>query len=126
MAGITIYEFEALVAMAPGAPDAGGFHPVPPSVFTWLESQALRAAEASESAWVRVTQRRGRKAVQVTSFVGVISSMSSSRIRYWRISGALSCVMSPDSQAATSKPNSTATCSGLNRSRKSCVRASFA
>ena len=24
MAGITIYEFEALVAMAPGAPDAGG------------------------------------------------------------------------------------------------------
>ncbi|MFN3298229.1 McrC family protein, partial [Caldimonas sp.] len=72
MAGITIYEFEALVAMAPGAPDAGGFHPVPPSVFTWLESQALRAAEASESAWVRVTQRRGRRAVQVTSFVGVI------------------------------------------------------
>lgn len=72
MAGITIYEFEALVAMAPGAPDAGGLHPVPPSVFTWLESQALRAAEASESAWVRVTQRRGRRAVQVTSFVGVI------------------------------------------------------
>lgn len=72
MAGITIYEFEALVAMAPGAPDAGGLHPVPPSVFTWLESQALSAAEAGESAWVRVTQRRGRRAVQVTSFVGVI------------------------------------------------------
>lgn len=72
MAGITIYEFEALVAMAPGASDAGGLHPVPPSVFTWLESQALRAAEAGESAWVRVTQRRGRRAVQVTSFVGVI------------------------------------------------------
>lgn len=72
MAGITIYEFEALVAMAPGAPDTGGLHPVPPSVFTWLESQALRAAEASESAWVHVTQRRGRRAVQVTSFVGVI------------------------------------------------------
>lgn len=72
MAGITIYEFEALVAMAPGAPDTGGLHPVPPSVFTWLESQALRAAEAGESAWARVTQRRGRRAVQVTSFVGVI------------------------------------------------------
>lgn len=72
MAGITIYEFEALVAMAPGAPDTVGLHPVPPSVFTWLESQALLAAEAGESAWVRVTQRRGRKAVQVTSFVGVI------------------------------------------------------
>ena len=72
MAGITIYEFEALVAMAPGAPDTGGLQPVPPSVFTWLESRALRAAEAGESAWVRVTQRRGRRAVQVTSFVGVI------------------------------------------------------
>ena len=72
MAGITIYEFEALVAMASGAPDASGLHPVPPSVFTWLESQALRAAEVGESAWVRVTQRRGRRAVQVTSFVGVI------------------------------------------------------
>ena len=72
MAGITIYEFEALVAMLPGAPDTGGLHPVPHSVFTWLESQALRAAEAGESAWARVTQRRGRRAVQVTSFVGVI------------------------------------------------------
>lgn len=72
MAGITIYEFEALVAMAPGAPDAVGLHMVPLSVFTWLESQALRAAEAGESAWLRVTQRRGRRAVQVTSFVGVI------------------------------------------------------
>lgn len=74
MSGITIYEFEALVAMAPGASDAVGLHAVPFSVFTWLESQALRAAEAGESAWVRVTQRRGRKAVQVTSFVGVIRS----------------------------------------------------
>jgi 5-methylcytosine-specific restriction enzyme subunit McrC len=72
MAGITIYEFEALVAMAPGAPDADGLRVVSLSVFTWLESQALRAAEAGESAWVRVTQRRGRRAVQVTSFVGVI------------------------------------------------------
>lgn len=72
MAGITIYEFEALVAMAPGASDAVGLHAVPFGVFSWLESQALRAAEAGESAWVRVMQRRGRRAVQVTSFVGVI------------------------------------------------------
>jgi 5-methylcytosine-specific restriction enzyme subunit McrC len=72
MAGITIYEFDALVAMAPGAPDADGLRVVPLCVFAWLESQALRAAEAGESAWARVTQRRGRRAVQVTSFVGVI------------------------------------------------------
>jgi len=72
MAGITIYEFDALVAMAPGAPDAGGQRAVPVSVFAWLELQALRIAEAGESAWLRLTQRRGRRAVQVTSFVGVI------------------------------------------------------
>ncbi len=45
---------------------------VPLSVFAWLELRALRAAEAGESAWLRVTQRRGRRAVQVTSFIGVI------------------------------------------------------
>jgi len=72
MAGITIYEFDALVALAPGAPDVGGQGVVPPSVFDWLERQALRAAEAGASAWLRLTQRRGRRAVQVTSFVGVI------------------------------------------------------
>ena len=72
MSGITIYEFDALVAMVPGAPDADHFHVVPCSVFVWLELQALRAAEAGESAWLRLTQRRGRRAVQVTSFVGVI------------------------------------------------------
>lgn len=72
MAGLTIYEFDALVAMVPGTPEADGLGVVPPNVFNWLESQALRAAEAGGSAWLRVTQRRGRRAVQVTSFVGVI------------------------------------------------------
>jgi 5-methylcytosine-specific restriction enzyme subunit McrC len=72
MAGITIYEFDALVAMAPGAPDADGLRVVPPNVFAWLEWQALRASEAGESAWLRLTQRRGHRAVQVTSYVGVI------------------------------------------------------
>ena len=72
MSGITIHEFDALVAMAPGAPDADHLRVVPCSVFAWLELQALRAAEAGESAWLRLTQRRGRRAVEVTSFVGVI------------------------------------------------------
>ena len=72
MAGITIYEFDALVATASGAPDAGGPRAVPLSVFAWLEFQALRTAEAGQAAWLRLTQRRGRRAVQVTSFVGVI------------------------------------------------------
>ncbi|MBP6734052.1 MAG: hypothetical protein KAX51_07420 [Chromatiaceae bacterium] len=72
MAGIQLYEFDALEAMVPGAPDADGLRAVPLSVFTWLESQALDAAEAGKPAWLRVTQRHGRRAVQVTSFVGVM------------------------------------------------------
>ena len=72
MAGITIHEFDALVATPPGAPDAGDLRAVPERVFGWLESQALSSAEVGESAWLRLTQRRGYRAVQVTRFVGVI------------------------------------------------------
>lgn len=72
MAGITIYEFDALVTMPPGARDVDDLRAVPVRVFAWLESQALRAAEMGDSAWLRLTQRRGHRAVQVSSFVGVI------------------------------------------------------
>ena len=74
MNGITLYEFDALTSQAPGLQDGDGLRIVPPRVFEWLELQALRAVEPSEpgSAWLRLTQRRGRRAVQVTSYVGVI------------------------------------------------------
>lgn len=72
MSGTTIYEFDALVATAPGVSDTVGLRSVPPQVFAWLESQALRVAEADEAAWLRLSQWRGRRAVQVASFVGVI------------------------------------------------------
>ncbi|MFC4276140.1 McrC family protein [Achromobacter aloeverae] len=72
MAGITIHEFDALVALPPDALNANELHSVPEHVFSWLESQALRSVEAGDSAWLRLTQRRGHRAVQVTSFVGVI------------------------------------------------------
>lgn len=72
MAGSTIYEFDALVATVPGSSDVVGLHSVPPHVFAWLEAQALRVAEAGETAWLRLSQRRGRRAVLVASFVGVI------------------------------------------------------
>lgn len=72
MSGTTIYEFDALAATAPGASDAVGLRLVPPQVFAWLESHALSLAEAGEVAWLRLSQRRGRRAVQVASFVGVI------------------------------------------------------
>lgn len=66
------YEFDVLVAAADGVADGMGLRTVPPEVFAWLESQALRLAEVRETSWLRLTQRRGRRAVQVTSFVGVI------------------------------------------------------
>jgi 5-methylcytosine-specific restriction enzyme subunit McrC len=72
MNGITIYEFDALVALPACTSLVGGLHSVPVHVFTWLEQQALRTSEAGESTWLRLTQRRGLRAVQVTSFVGVI------------------------------------------------------
>jgi len=72
MAGTTIYEFDALAPVAGGASDTVGLRSVPLHVFTWLETQALRVADAGETAWLRLSQRRGRRAVQVTSFVGVI------------------------------------------------------
>lgn len=72
MSGITIYEFDALMAAGSDVPDAEGVHRVPAAVFGWLEGQCLRTSEEGDTAWLRLTQRRGRRAVQVTSFVGVI------------------------------------------------------
>ncbi len=70
MNGITIYEFDALAGSV--AADAEGVHRIPDKVYGWLEDQCLRSAEAGEAAWLRLTQRRGRRVVQVTSYVGVI------------------------------------------------------
>lgn len=72
MSGTTIHEFDALVMAGADSAGAEGLHAVPERVFVWLESQCLRAADEGGAAWLRLTQRRGRRAVQVTSFVGVI------------------------------------------------------
>lgn len=72
MNGITIYEFDALTVAGVGLAGAEGLHPIPQKVYGWLEDQCLQAAEAGEAAWLRLAQRRGRRVVQVTSFVGVI------------------------------------------------------
>ena len=75
MAGITIHEFGVLVAASTQAAHhhaSDDWRAVPPDVFAWLEAQALRSAEAGEATWLRLTQRRGQRAVQVTNFVGVI------------------------------------------------------
>lgn len=72
MAGITIFEFDTLTVLPSSSPDILGLRKVSAEVFTWLEAQALRSTEAGEAAWLRLTQRHGRKAIQVKSFVGVI------------------------------------------------------
>jgi len=72
MSGITIYEYDTLVAQGPEAAAAEGLRAIPSSVFTWLEQQALRTTEIGGAAWLRMTQKRGRRAVQLSSFVGVI------------------------------------------------------
>jgi 5-methylcytosine-specific restriction enzyme subunit McrC len=70
--GITIYEFDALTAAGSDVAGADGLHRIPDKVYGWLEDQCLRSAGEGEAAWLRLTQRRGRRVVQVTSFVGVI------------------------------------------------------
>ncbi len=72
MNGITIYEFDALAASGAGVAAAEGAHSVPDRVYEWLEDQCLRTAEAGDASWLRLAQRRGRRVVQVTCFVGVI------------------------------------------------------
>lgn len=73
MRGVTIYEFQALLAESTKLSAAGeGLHFVPDNVFAWLELQCLRASDEKKTAWLRLTQKSGRRAVQVTSFVGVI------------------------------------------------------
>lgn len=69
---LTIYEFDALAAARGDFSDIDGVHTVPSSVFGWLEEQCLRTADAGKAAWLKWGQRRGRRVIQVTSFVGVI------------------------------------------------------
>ncbi len=69
---LTIYEFDALAAAEWNFSDIDGVHKVSTSVFAWLAEQCLRAADEGDSAWLRWTQRRGHRVIQVTSFVGVI------------------------------------------------------
>lgn len=72
MNSLTIYEFDALAAVGANFSGIDGVHLVPACVFGWLEEQCLRAADSGDAAWLRWAQRRGRRVIQVTSFVGVI------------------------------------------------------
>lgn len=71
---LTIYEFEALTAENLNFVGEDGVHQVPARVFAWLEDRCIQVAEEGDGAWLRWAQRRGRRVIQVTSYVGVIRS----------------------------------------------------
>lgn len=64
---LTIFEFDTVVA--PGVNVT--LNEVPQHVFSWLESICLRIEEGSPR-WLRLSHRNGRRAIQVTSYVGVL------------------------------------------------------
>jgi 5-methylcytosine-specific restriction enzyme subunit McrC len=72
MTSLTIYEFDALASAESELRNVDRVHLVPSKFFAWLEDQCLRASEAGDAPWLRWTQRRGRRVIQVTSFVGVM------------------------------------------------------
>lgn len=72
MSGISIFEYDTLVASDAVPIGDSSVHAVPANVFSWLERRCLQNSGQGGTAWLRMTQRRGRRAVQVTSFVGVI------------------------------------------------------
>lgn len=72
MSGVTIYEFGMLVPQGTVDNKTDELLKVPAKVFDWLEKQCLHTSEQGDAAWLRLTQRRGRKTIQVRSFVGVI------------------------------------------------------
>jgi len=70
--GITIHEFDALTTADANISGVEGVHGIPAKVYGWLEDQCLRVSEEGGATWLRLAQRRGRRVVEVTSFVGVI------------------------------------------------------
>jgi 5-methylcytosine-specific restriction enzyme subunit McrC len=71
MSLLTVFEFDVLVPGGSGGPETTT-HAVPPQVFDWLESLCQAAHDEGEGRWIRRWHHRGRPAVQMTSFVGVL------------------------------------------------------
>jgi 5-methylcytosine-specific restriction enzyme subunit McrC len=67
MSQLTIFEFDAVTA--PGREVSP--HDVPQGVYDWLEHLCLNT-EAGTPRWLKLTQRGGRRAIQVSSYVGVL------------------------------------------------------
>jgi 5-methylcytosine-specific restriction enzyme subunit McrC len=67
MNSLTIFEFDKVVEAKAGAVGLT----VPKRVFTWLEAQRLRSDDDAPG-WLKLTQLNGQRAIQLTSYVGVI------------------------------------------------------
>ena len=67
MKAIQIFEFDTLVA----SDDDSHGKTIPPNVFAWLEEQCLTPDERAPI-WMKLTSRRGRRAIQFTNYVGVL------------------------------------------------------
>jgi 5-methylcytosine-specific restriction enzyme subunit McrC len=72
MLGITIHEFDTLTAENSGRQAAAGMHTIPTEVYHWLDAECLRQSDSRQTTWLRFTQRAGCRAIQVTSYVGVM------------------------------------------------------
>jgi 5-methylcytosine-specific restriction enzyme subunit McrC len=66
MNSLSIFEFDKIVEQTS---EAGCFK-VPKRVFSWLECQCL--GTNNTSGWLKLSQHRGQRAIQVTSYVGVL------------------------------------------------------
>lgn len=69
MTALQIFEYDLLAESG----DGQGTTQVPRCLFAWLEDQCLKADEQAP-AWLRLTSRRGRRAIQVTHYVGVLQA----------------------------------------------------
>lgn len=74
MNAITAYEYDVLVEDAANLPLSLKAKAVPTGMFSWLQAEAIRLSETSNTAWVRLSQTLGRPAVRLSNHVGVVRS----------------------------------------------------
>lgn len=80
MRNVVAFEFDTLVAESSDRHLGIGQHSIPAEVFYWLQQDCLRRTQSNEAAWLRLTQKGGRMALQLTSFAGVIRTPSGFQI----------------------------------------------
>lgn len=80
MVQLTVYEFDSISADVANPTNIANLHHVPQNVFDWLDRQALYSSSTKDSAWLRLSQKKGLRTVQITSFVGIIQAPNNYQI----------------------------------------------